>query len=98
MTWLRLATSPLVWALASALAAAALFWLWQGAREDNAALRASLRGYEEAAAVTNRFLTSERERTADLILSLEELARVPDTNACADSPSMRAVLDRLRRD
>lgn len=98
MTWLALLRSPLVWALGAALAAVTMFWLWQGAREENAALRSSQRAYEEAAKITTRFLDEERQRTADLILALEELADVPDTTVCVDSPAIRALPGLLRRE
>lgn len=98
MTWLVLLRSPLAWTLGAALAAVVLFWLWQGARAENAALRASQKAYEEAAKITTRFLDEERQRTNNLILALEDLANVPDTTVCVDSPAIRALPGLLRRE
>ena len=88
---------PLSWTLGAAAVAAFAAWLaWGQFQRANAASEA-LRGYEEAARVTSRFLEAERQRMNDLILSLEELADVEDTNVCVDSPAIRALPDLLRR-
>lgn len=93
MTWLTLLRSPLAWAAVAALAG----WLaWDQFQRAQAA-REALRGYEEAARVTTRQLEEERRRTNNLILSLEELADVEDTNVCVDSGTIRVLPELLRR-
>ena len=84
-------------ALAASLAAAALFWLWQGERDARRAAEAENRGLHEAARVTSAWIEADRARQSRDRLILEEIADAPDTSACADSPSIRAALDGLRR-
>ena len=93
MTWIVLLRSPLVWAAVAALMAWAAWGQFQRAQDA----RAAIKGYEEAARVTTRQLEEERRRTNNLILSLEELANVPDTTVCVDSGSIRVLPDILRR-
>lgn len=92
MTWLALLRSPLVWAAVAAL----MGWLAWDQFQRASAAREAVRGYEEASRVTTKLLEEERRRTMALILSLEELANVEDSNVCVDSGSIKALPRLLR--
>jgi hypothetical protein len=90
--WLILLRSPLVWAAVAALMAWAAWGQFQRANAASDALRAA----EEASRITSEFIMRQREREADLLAAIGELANVPDSNSCVESPAMRHTLDRLR--
>ena len=92
MTWLRLLTSPLVWAAVAALMAWAAWGQFQRANAASDALRAA----EAASRITSEYIMRQRDREADLLAAIEGLSNVPDSNTCVQSPAMRHTLDRLR--
>jgi hypothetical protein len=92
MIYLRLLRSPLLWAAVAGLMAWAAWGQFQRANAADAARRAA----EEASRILSDFTIRQRDREADLLAAIGDLANVPDTTACADSPAMRAALDRLR--
>ena len=92
MPWLRLLTSPLVWASVAALMAWAAWGQFQRANAADAQRRAA----EEASRILSDFTMRQREREAQLFEAIGDLANVPETNVCMDSPALRAVGDRLR--
>ena len=93
----RLLLNPWGLALTASAVAALMAWAAWGQLQRAQASQSALRGYEEASRVMTRQLEEERRRTNNLILSLEELANVEDSNVCVDSGSIRVLPDLLRR-
>lgn len=81
-------------AVCASLAAAGLFWLWQGERDERIEAQREAEAQETAKNALDFVLRKERQINADLQLSIQEIENAPVTNGCG--PSVGIALDRLR--
>lgn len=92
----RLLLNPWGLALTASAVAALMAWAaWGQFQRANAAV-AREKALQEAAEITSDYILRQREREADILAAIGDLANVPETNVCVDSPSLRSVGDRLR--